>query len=154
MSRSDLKIQMWSVGAAKIACGYREFRPYLRQHPCGTLIEDLLDAHWFPCWQAHRSLKTGRVCLVQLSSAFKCRELVSRKNPLLDQQKFGRVGEAVPPRKPNTDATGLFRLSSEALELIVVATMISRMAGTPVFSDRTEFSVTTGEKCRERNEHR
>ena len=28
-------------------------------------------------------------------------------------------------------------------ELIVVATMISRMAGTPVFSDRTEFSVTT-----------
>jgi len=29
-------------------------------------------------------------------------------------------------------------------ELIVVATMISRMIGTPVFSDRTEFSVTTG----------
>jgi hypothetical protein len=28
-------------------------------------------------------------------------------------------------------------------ELIVVATMISRMTGTPVFSDRTEFSVTT-----------
>jgi hypothetical protein len=28
-------------------------------------------------------------------------------------------------------------------ELIVVATMISRMIGTPVFSDRTEFSVTT-----------
>ena len=28
-------------------------------------------------------------------------------------------------------------------ELIVVATMISRMAGTPVFSDRTEFSVFT-----------
>jgi hypothetical protein len=26
----------------------------------------------------------------------------------------------------------------------VVATMISRMIGTPVFSDRTEFSVTTG----------
>src|SRR5271167_2392802 len=30
-------------------------------------------------------------------------------------------------------------------ELIVVATMILRMIGTPVFSDRTEFSVTTGE---------
>jgi hypothetical protein len=28
-------------------------------------------------------------------------------------------------------------------ELIVVATMISRMIGTPVFSDRTEYSVTT-----------
>src|SRR6476646_12218509 len=29
-------------------------------------------------------------------------------------------------------------------ELIVVATMISRIVGTPVFSDRTEFSVCTG----------
>ena len=29
-------------------------------------------------------------------------------------------------------------------ELIVVATMISRMVGTPAFSDRTEFSVCTG----------
>jgi hypothetical protein len=29
-------------------------------------------------------------------------------------------------------------------EFIVVATMISRMVGTPVFSDRTEFSVFTG----------
>jgi hypothetical protein len=28
-------------------------------------------------------------------------------------------------------------------ELIVVTTMISRMIGTPVFSDRTEYSVTT-----------
>jgi hypothetical protein len=28
-------------------------------------------------------------------------------------------------------------------ELIVVATMISRMIGTPVFSDRTRFSVST-----------
>jgi hypothetical protein len=33
-------------------------------------------------------------------------------------------------------------------ELIVVATMISRMIGTPVFSDRTEYSVTTGRACR------
>src|SRR5271165_105586 len=30
-------------------------------------------------------------------------------------------------------------------ELIVVATMISRMVGTSVFSDRTEFSVTTAD---------
>jgi hypothetical protein len=26
-----------------LACGYREFRPYLNQHPCGTLIADLVD---------------------------------------------------------------------------------------------------------------
>jgi hypothetical protein len=31
----------------------------------------------------------------------------------------------------------------EKRELIVVATIISQMVGTPVFSDRTEFSVTT-----------
>ena len=31
-------------------------------------------------------------------------------------------------------------------ELIVVATMISRLIGTPVFSDRTEFSVTRAGK--------
>ena len=28
----------------------------------------------------------------------------------------------------------------------MVATMISRMIGTPVFSDRTEFSVCTGQR--------
>jgi hypothetical protein len=33
-------------------------------------------------------------------------------------------------------------LQAEILALRVVATMISRMIGTPVFSDRTEFSVT------------
>jgi hypothetical protein len=33
-------------------------------------------------------------------------------------------------------------------ELIVVATMISRMIGTPVFSDRTEYSVTKGIRFR------
>jgi hypothetical protein len=32
-------------------------------------------------------------------------------------------------------------------ELIVVATMISRMVGTPVFSDRTEFSVSTTQRA-------
>jgi hypothetical protein len=32
-------------------------------------------------------------------------------------------------------------------ELIVVATMISRMIGTSVFSDGTEFSVTTDQIC-------
>ena len=33
-------------------------------------------------------------------------------------------------------------------ELIVVATMIARIIGTPVFSDRTEFSVTTAARSR------
>jgi hypothetical protein len=39
-------------------------------------------------------------------------------------------------------------------ELIVVATLISRMIGTPVFSDRTEFSVTTTGKSRASLLHR
>ena len=53
----------------------------------------------FSCWQAHRSLKTGSLRLVQSSSASKCRESVSRSNPVLDQQQFGRVdqGEAAFP---------------------------------------------------------
>ena len=38
--------------------------------------------------------------------------------------------------------------------LIVVATMISRMLGTPVFSDRTEFSVTTGQAREPYHHHR
>ncbi len=81
------------------SCDYREFRPYLNQHPWGTLIADLVDAHWFFCWQALRSLKTGSLCLAQSSGASKCREFVSRKNPVLDQQEFGRVdqGEAAFP---------------------------------------------------------
>jgi Domain of unknown function (DUF4260) len=32
---------------------------------------------------AHRSLKTGSLCLVQSSSAFKCGEFASPKNPIL-----------------------------------------------------------------------
>jgi hypothetical protein len=35
--------------------------------------------------------------------------------------------------------------------LIVVATMISRIVGTPVFSDRTEFSVTTSRNAATRD---
>jgi hypothetical protein len=65
---------------------------------------------------------TGSLCLVQSSSASKCRESVSRKNPVLDQQEFGRVdqGEAVfPLRKANIDATGLLRLSGTPLISVV-----------------------------------
>src|SRR5712664_2957008 len=71
-------------------CDYREFRPYLTQHPCGTLIAGLVHAHWFRCWQAHRSLRAGSLCVAQSSSASKDREFVSRKNRVLDQQKCGQ----------------------------------------------------------------
>ena len=53
----------------------------INPHPCGTLIADLVDA--LSLLAAHRSLKTGSLCLVQSSSASKCREFVSRKNPVL-----------------------------------------------------------------------
>src|SRR5207237_8142181 len=41
--------------AKPATCDYRELRPCLKQDPCGTLIADLFDAHWLPCWQAPRS---------------------------------------------------------------------------------------------------
>ena len=50
-------------------CDYREFRPCLKQDPCGTLIADLFDAHWLPCWQAPRSRRTWSLCLAQSTSA-------------------------------------------------------------------------------------
>lgn len=31
------------------ACDYREFRPFPNQHPCGTLIADLVDARRVRC---------------------------------------------------------------------------------------------------------
>ena len=37
----------------------------------------------FPCWQAHRRLTAGSLCLVQSSSASRCRKFLSRKNPVL-----------------------------------------------------------------------
>src|SRR5215467_8269539 len=43
-------------------------------------IADLVDALSY--WQARRSLSTGSLCLVQSSSASKCREFLSRKNPV------------------------------------------------------------------------
>ena len=103
---------------------------------------------------------------------------MSRKNPVLDQQKFGRVdqGEAAFPlsedkRRRNRLSPAKRRVAgiggviprpeesqpratvpavrlpwATKKELIMVATMISRMIGTPVFSDRTEFPVTTARK--------
>jgi hypothetical protein len=122
MVRGDL---MSCAVARRAKCGaYREFRPYLNEHPCGTPIADLVDVYWFRCWQARRSLKTGSPCLAQSSSASKCREFVPRKNSVLDQPKFGRVdpgdGEAAfPLRKANVDATGLLRLSGESQVAVV-----------------------------------
>jgi hypothetical protein len=41
----------------------REFRPYLTPYSCGTLIADLVDAHWFPrapgCTRRLRKEKTA-----------------------------------------------------------------------------------------------
>jgi len=60
---------------------YRELRPY---HPASLWHANRRSSRCtLSCWQAHRSLKTGCLCLVQSSSASKCREFVSRKNPLL-----------------------------------------------------------------------
>ena len=47
---------------------------------------------------------------------------MSRKNPVLDQQEFGRLdqGEAAfPLQKGNVDATGLLRLSGASLVSVV-----------------------------------
>ena len=76
--------------AERDGCDYREFRPYVNQHPYGTLIADLVDHTGFVVGQAYRSLKTGSVCLAQSTSASKCREFESRRNRFLDQQKFGQ----------------------------------------------------------------
>jgi hypothetical protein len=72
----------------------------------------------FPCWQAHRSLKTGSLCLVQSPSASNCRGSVSRKNSVLDQREFGWVDQeeaAFSLRKANVEATRLLRLSGGSL---------------------------------------
>jgi hypothetical protein len=93
----------------------------INQHPCGTLIADLL-MH-FPCWQVHRSLNAGSLCLVRSSSASRgAQGVLVAKESGFDQQKFGRVdqGEAsFPLRKANIDATDLLRLSGASLILVV-----------------------------------
>jgi len=56
-------------------CAYRELRPY--QPPSLWNANRRSRRCTFSCWQAQRSLKTGSLCLVQSSSASKCRELLS-----------------------------------------------------------------------------
>jgi hypothetical protein len=61
-------------------------------------------------------------CLVQSSSASKCWEFVSRKNPALISKNFVRLdqGEAAfPLGKANVEATGLLRLSGASLISVV-----------------------------------
>jgi hypothetical protein len=55
-------------------CDYRRFRPYLNQHRRCTLES-----------------KDCSLCLAQSSSASRGTKCVSRKNPVLDHTKFGRV---------------------------------------------------------------
>jgi hypothetical protein len=62
--------------------------------------------------------------------SFENRKLVTKREDLRLQGSTVRIVETSKVKK------------ATKRELIVVATMISRMMGTPVFSDRTEYSVT------------
>ena len=77
----------------------------------------------FPCWQAHRSLNAGSLCLVQSSSApSQVQGILVAKETGFDQQKFGRVDQgkaAFPLRKANIGATGLLQLSGASLISVV-----------------------------------
>ena len=55
----------------------------INQHPCGTLITDLVNA--LSLLARHPSLKAGSLCLVQASSASRCREFLSRKPVLISK---------------------------------------------------------------------
>jgi hypothetical protein len=66
-----------------LGCDYRKLHPYLNQES-----------------------KDRQFCLAQSSSASMCREFVSLKNVVLDQQKATRLdqGKAARSRKANFDA--------------------------------------------------
>src|SRR5207253_10229498 len=81
---------IWFLCAAFCSCDYREFRPYVNQHPYATLIADLVD---------HTGFVVGKHIGVQrlaVSASLSRRvhrsagKFVSRKNRVLDQQKFGQ----------------------------------------------------------------
>jgi hypothetical protein len=98
-------------------CYYREFRP----HPCGTLIADLVD-------------ELATVPTIAL-------DLEDWESLCRIDQHFQVQGVCVTVLD-QLEATKVKRATRR--EIIVVATMISSMMGTPAFSDRTEFSVITG----------
>ncbi len=120
-TESDLPRQTpLPLALLSMPCDYREFRPYLTQHPCGTLIADLVHAHWFRCWQAHRSLRAGSLCVAQSSSASEDREFVSRKNRVLDQQKCGQgkqtwTNRLVPAKRRVSGIGGVIPRPEESL---------------------------------------
>jgi hypothetical protein len=49
--------------------------------------------NWRPCRQLHWTWRIGSLCVAQSTRTSKCRESASRKNPVLDQQMFGRVDQ-------------------------------------------------------------
>ena len=72
-------------------------------------------------------------------------EAQATRRVLLENRKLVAKREYLCLQGSTGSKTGGYRSKKgNERELIVVATMISRMARTPVFSDRTEFSVTTG----------
>jgi hypothetical protein len=106
----------------------------INQHPCGTLIADLVDALSLlagtsesKCWQ---SLPRPFVECIEVQGV-----LVAKESGF-DPQKFGRVdqGEAAFPfQNPNFDATGLLRLSSEALVSVVYSPDLWNRYHAPLF---------------------
>jgi hypothetical protein len=92
----------------------------INQHPCRTLIADLVDALSLlastPESKGWQSLPRPGVECVQVQGVRVAKE------PGFDQQRFGRVdqGEAsFPLSKANIDATDLLRLSSASLISVV-----------------------------------
>jgi len=96
------------------SCDYREFRPYLNQHPWGTLIADLVDAHWFFLLASTSESKDWQSLSRPVVGCIQVQGVCVAKESGLDQQKFGRADQAeaaFPLRKTNVDVTGSVRLS-------------------------------------------
>jgi hypothetical protein len=71
-------------------------------------------------------------------------EAQARRRVVLENRKLATKRENLPLQGGTSSKTGDYQNKrATKIELIVVATMISRMIITSVFSDRTEFSVTT-----------
>src|ERR1700688_3601636 len=73
----------------------------------------------FPCWQAHRSLKTGSLCLVLSSSAPKVQGVRVAKECGFAFGRWIKEKRHFRSRKANIDATGLLRLCGASLISVV-----------------------------------
>src|SRR5438552_12348141 len=49
--------------------------------------------NWRSCRQSQWTWRIRSLCVARSTSTSKCRESVSRNNPVLDQQEFGRVDQ-------------------------------------------------------------